>query len=123
MTLSPKPVACGPLKCFGCALLYSMTCEDSENSPFEPPLFSALAHHREVRCTNRPSSVYASQKLPLLRRKVAVPTGVDFPLTCKRWHLAQGSHRTLHFMADRRVLPRGEACDLVVARRGGYPVS
>jgi hypothetical protein len=53
----PQPVACGPLKRFDCALLYSMTCEDRENSPFEPPLFPALADDREVRGTNHKSPV------------------------------------------------------------------
>jgi hypothetical protein len=89
----------------------------------DPVLNKLLNKTFQVRGTNYQSSVYTSQKLSLLRRKVAVPTGLDFPLPCKGWHFAQGSHRTLHFMADRRVLPSGGVCDLVVAGRGGYPFS
>ena len=42
---------------------------------------------------------HASKNFLLLSRKVTVPAGFDFPLTRKRWHLAQRPHRMLHFGA------------------------
>jgi len=44
-----------------------------------------------------------SQSFPLLGRKAAVATGLDCPLACKRWHLAQSPHRLLHFRAELRI--------------------
>lgn len=70
----------------------------------------------------RQSSVYSSQKLSVLGRELPVPTGLDFPLACKRWHLTQSSHCVLHFGTDVRMLLRDGICSSVADRRDLYPV-
>jgi len=71
----------------------------------------------------RQSSVYSSQKLPVLGREVPVPTSLDFPLACKWWHLAQSSHCALHFGTESRILLRDGVWSLVADRRDVYLLS
>jgi hypothetical protein len=67
---------------------------------------------------------HTSKNFLLLSRKVTVPARFDFPLTRKRWHLAQRPHRMLHFGAWRGIVAlRVRVHDSVVGLRGTYMIN